>query len=50
MRESDEPTGGPASDILDSGTELPLLSQRQSRLIYQQLRKNLVCLEEASLP
>ena len=44
--ESDEPADGPASDMLDGGTELPLLSQRQCRLICQQLRDSDVCIEE----
>ena len=43
---SDESADGPTSDILNSGPELPLLSQRQCRLICEQLRKNHVCLEE----
>ena len=37
--ESDEPVDEPVSDILDSCTERPLLSQRQFLLIYHQLRK-----------
>ena len=41
--EIEEPADEPASDILDGGTELPLLSQRLCRLIYQQLRKSDVC-------
>ena len=44
--EIEEPVDQPASDILDGGTELPLLSQRLCRLIYQQLRKSDVCLME----
>ena len=45
--EIDEPADEPASDILDGGTELLLLSKRQCRLIYQQFRKSDVCLEES---
>ena len=45
--ESDEPAEEPVSEILDSCNELSLLSQRQCRLIYQQLRKRDSCLEES---
>ena len=45
--ESDEPVDDPVSEGLDSCTERSLLSQRQCRLIYQQLRKSDACLEES---
>ena len=48
--EIEEPVDQPASDILDNGTELPLLSQRQYHVIYQQLRKSDVCFEERFSP
>ena len=45
--EGDEPADEPVSERLDSCNELPFLSERQCRLIYQQLRKNDSCLEES---
>ena len=43
----DEPAIEPASNILNGGAELPLMSHRQCRLIDQQLRIRGVCLEES---
>ena len=44
---SDESVDDPVSEGLDSCTERSFLSQRQCRLIYQQLRKSDACLEES---
>ena len=46
VTDDDEPDGEPVSESLDSA-ERSFLSQRQCRLIYQQLRKSDVCLEES---
>ena len=46
VSDDDEPVDEPVSDSLDS-TERSFLSQRQCRLIYQQLRKSDLGLEES---
>ena len=46
VSDDDEPDGEPVSESLDS-TERSFLSQRQCRLIYQQLRKSDLGLEES---
>ena len=45
--ESDESADEPVSEILDSCNGLSFLSQRQCRLIYQQMRISDSCLEES---
>ena len=45
--ESDEPADEPVSESPDSCNELSFLSQRQCRLINQQLRKSDSCIEES---
>ena len=47
VSESDEPSDEPVSESLESYTERSFLSQRQSRLIHQKLRKSDSCLEES---
>ena len=44
---NDESSDEPVSESLDSCTERSLLSQRQCRLIYQQLCNSDPCLEES---
>ena len=46
---NDESDDEPVSESLDSCTERSFLSQRQCRLIYQQLRNSDSCLEESFL-
>ena len=46
VSENDESADEPVNENLDSCTERSCLSQRQCRLIYQQLRNSDVCLEE----
>ena len=46
VSENDESTDEPVSENLDSCSERSFLSQRQSRLINQQLRNSDLCLEE----
>ena len=46
VSEKDESADEQVSENLDSCTERSFLSQRQCRLIYQQLRNSDVCLEE----
>ena len=46
MSENDESADEPVCENLDSFTERSFLSQRQCRLIYQQLRNSDLCLEE----
>ena len=46
VSENDVSADEPVSENLDSCTERSFLSQRQCRLIYQQLRNSDVCLEE----
>ena len=47
VSEDDEPSDEPVSERVDSWTERSFLSQRQCRLIYQQLRNGDSCLEES---
>ena len=47
VSENDESADEQVSENLDSCTERSFLSQRQCRLIYQQLRNNDSCLEES---
>ena len=46
VSENDESADEPVSENLDSCTERSFLSQRQCRLIYQQLRNSDLCLAE----
>ena len=47
VSENDESSDEPVFDELDSCTERSLLSQRQCRLVYEQMRNSDSCLEES---